>query len=195
MAKFTKSKADIDKQISRIYAAHKDHRLYDKAQGLAIRYNYNMSESAVNSDLHHQYMACLYPSGIVRPTDKEKADALLDQMANHQYSRDVYSRGPELKVPQTRVYTNVDKGDWVHCTFCDSNMLLPGGADKCPECGSVGRLVWADEFYPESAKSSLDNKYYTNRKLLAKAVYSDDTLQADFPQVWERIKQGEQVFV
>ena len=76
MAKFTKSKADICKQISRIYAAHKDHRLYDKAQGLAIRYNYNMSESAVNSDLHRQYMACLYPSGIVRPTDKEKADAL-----------------------------------------------------------------------------------------------------------------------
>ena len=74
-------------------------------------------------------------------------------------------------------------------------MLLPGGADKCPECGSVGRLVWADEFYPESAKSSLDNKYYTHRKLLAKSVYSDDTLQADFPQVWERIKQGEQVFV
>ena len=93
MAKFTKSKADIDKQISRIYAAHKDHRLYEKAQGLAIRYNYNMSESAVNSDLHRQYMACLYPSGIVRPTDKEKADALLDQMANSRITLYILSSG------------------------------------------------------------------------------------------------------
>ena len=94
MAKFTKSKADIAKQIGRICAVHKSHRLYNKAQGLAIQYNYNMSESEVNIELHRQYMACLYPSGMVRPDKKEKAEALLNQMNTQQYSRAGYTKVP-----------------------------------------------------------------------------------------------------
>lgn len=43
------------------------------------------------------------------------------------------------------VYQGTKKGDLVRCTNCGKVMLLPFGADKCPECGSCGTSVWFDD--------------------------------------------------
>lgn len=36
---------------------------------------------------------------------------------------------------KTITYEGVQHGDWVRCVLCGAQMLLPCGADKCPECG------------------------------------------------------------
>lgn len=69
---------------------------------------------------------------------------------------------------QTIIYNNVHHGDWVRCNDCGSQMLLPVGADKCPECGSEGTLEWvkddenshtvdaADVYYPDKLDDNID---------------------------------------
>lgn len=44
---------------------------------------------------------------------------------------------------KTIVYNNCSEGDWVVCNNCGKKILVPYGADKCPECGSEGTLEWA----------------------------------------------------
>lgn len=46
---------------------------------------------------------------------------------------------------KTRTYEGVQHGDWVRCTQCGAQMLLPRGADQCPECYGYDTLVWVDE--------------------------------------------------
>lgn len=46
---------------------------------------------------------------------------------------------------KTITYEGVQHGDWVRCVLCGAQMLLPCGADKCPECGENGTLRWVDE--------------------------------------------------
>lgn len=41
---------------------------------------------------------------------------------------------------KTITYEGVQHGDWVRCVLCGAQMLLPCGADKCPECGENGTL-------------------------------------------------------
>lgn len=41
---------------------------------------------------------------------------------------------------KTRTYEGVQHGDWVRCTQCGVQMLLPRGADKCPECSSKCKI-------------------------------------------------------
>lgn len=41
---------------------------------------------------------------------------------------------------KTITYEGVQHGDWVRCVLCGAQMLLPCGADKCPECGENGPL-------------------------------------------------------
>lgn len=50
----------------------------------------------------------------------------------------------------TIVYKGIAEGDWVVCSQCGKKMLLPYGADKCPECGGCGTLDWADESNQEA---------------------------------------------
>lgn len=52
-------------------------------------------------------------------------------------------------------YTRV--ADYVECNNCGRKMLLPVGADKCPECGSVGCLEWADTVFEESQEVVVDD--------------------------------------
>lgn len=42
---------------------------------------------------------------------------------------------------KTRTYEGVQHGDWVRCVLCGAQMLLPCGADKCPECSSKDTLM------------------------------------------------------
>lgn len=54
---------------------------------------------------------------------------------------------------KTRTYEGVQHGDWVRCVLCGAQMLLPCGADKCPECSSEGTLTWVDEdFNPKGIR-------------------------------------------
>lgn len=45
----------------------------------------------------------------------------------------------------TKVYNDVEFGDWVSCSECGCKMLVPCGSDRCPECGKVGCLCWVSE--------------------------------------------------
>lgn len=42
---------------------------------------------------------------------------------------------------KTITYEGVQHGDWVRCVLCGAQMLLPCGADKCPECGENGTFA------------------------------------------------------
>lgn len=57
---------------------------------------------------------------------------------------------------KTRTYEGVQHGDWVRCTQCGAQMLLPRGADKCPECSSKDTLMWVDENRQEMDAKHLD---------------------------------------
>ena len=57
---------------------------------------------------------------------------------------------------KTRTYEGVQHGDWVRCVLCGAQMLLPCGADKCPECSSEGTLTWVDEDKQEMDAKHLD---------------------------------------
>ena len=39
---------------------------------------------------------------------------------------------------KTKIYNNILHGDWVKCSQCGAIMLLPCGADQCPECCGCG---------------------------------------------------------
>lgn len=84
----------------------------------------------------------------------------------------------ELITP-TKIYTDVTEGDWVHCNDCGEVMLLPHGADKCPECGAVGCLEWHSkhESFHETEYSKLKCHRITNRTLLPEDYLSEDTLK------------------
>lgn len=60
------------------------------------------------------------------------------------------------KKMKTRTYEGVQHGDWVRCVLCGAQMLLPCGADKCPECSSEGTLMWVDEDKQEMDAEHLD---------------------------------------
>ena len=50
----------------------------------------------------------------------------------------------------TTVHVYTEQGDFVTCNDCGKVMLLPYGADRCPECGSTGTLSWTDEDMQEA---------------------------------------------
>jgi hypothetical protein len=57
---------------------------------------------------------------------------------------------------KTTVYSYTDSGDFVRCDNCDTSMLVPIGADKCPACHFEGGLVWADNNRQEATLSALE---------------------------------------
>lgn len=184
----TKSKADLERQIGRIFVNHKDHRLYMKAQTLVLRYNYNMSETPQNTALHKEYM-------YLNQRNPAQAEQILSQMHEFHYPIDVYSAPGRKEEPETHTYIHVDTGDWVHCTFCDHVMLLPHGSEKCPKCGMTGRLQWVDENHPEMSKKQLKRPCFIDRKLQYRSVFSTDTIKTEYPSVWLQMQQGKTVYI
>lgn len=41
------------------------------------------------------------------------------------------------------------EADHVRCTYCEKEMYVPLGEEKCLSCGKEGCLVWVDEEEPE----------------------------------------------
>ena len=51
----------------------------------------------------------------------------------------------------------VEVGDHVRCNNCDTEMLVPHGADICPNCGYNGALAWVSE--DEDKKEASDDEF------------------------------------
>lgn len=81
-----KSKADLERQIQRIHAIHKDHRLYNRAQNLVLKYNHLMSITAENEHYWREWRRL-----DINPEEKQQADALLRKMHETPYHRNLYS--------------------------------------------------------------------------------------------------------
>lgn len=88
-----------------------------------------------------------------------------------------------LNIP-TLCYHGVYHGDWVKCNDCGKVMLLPFGADKCPECGTEGCLTWIDSEIDGSAGAYQEiSRFKVNevgtRKYLTKPQYLSAELLKD----------------
>lgn len=51
-------------------------------------------------------------------------------------------------------------GDFVKCMHCEKKMLIEKGIDRCPECGTVGMLTWADKKHQECSVEELEQMGY-----------------------------------
>lgn len=87
-----KSKDGIAEQMGRIFSNYPEHRHYELAQALALKYNYNMSLTEKNRDLHSEYMDCMYPNGMPRPERAEDAKRLLAEMGSTLYHKSEYMK-------------------------------------------------------------------------------------------------------
>ena len=72
------------------------------------------------------------------------------------WSEEVKVVNDKMTNMKTRTYEGVQHGDWVRCVLCGAQMLLPCGADKCPECSSKDTLMWVDENRQEMDAKHLD---------------------------------------
>ena len=79
---------------------------------------------------------------------------------------------------KTRIYEGIRHGDWVRCTQCGAQMLLPCGADQCPECYGYDTLVWVDEDRQEMNVEHLDCLVQI-RKLELQDYLSPDVLEIE----------------
>ena len=92
MAKFTKSKADLTKQIGRLSTVHKNHRLYSKALDLVTLYRQNMTMSKQNKDFENEYNSCLNSIGLLPPWMEEKAVDIRIRIYTFQYPVSLYAQ-------------------------------------------------------------------------------------------------------
>lgn len=80
------------------------------------------------------------------------------------------------------VYT--ESGDFVTCNGCGRVMLLPYGADKCPECKQTGCLAWTDDDLQETDIDGLLARYFDlhqKHDLTPEEYLSHDVLSSEFP--------------
>lgn len=90
---------------------------------------------------------------------------------------------------KTRTYEGIRHGDWVRCTQCGAQMLLPCGADKCPECGENGTLRWVDEEKQEMDAKDLDCLGYV-RELRIDDYLSPTTLEEIAEEIKKKVNRG-----
>lgn len=90
---------------------------------------------------------------------------------------------------KTRTYEGVQHGDWVRCVLCGAQMLLPCGADKCPECGENGTLRWVDEEKQEMDAKDLDCLGYV-RELRIDDYLSPTTLEEIAEEIKKKVNRG-----
>lgn len=88
----------------------------------------------------------------------------------------------------TRVYNNVNHGDWVRCNQCSAAMLLPCGADQCPECCGCGTLSWVDDHKQEFNVNELEGNIVQTGKTLKPEQYLDsETLENEYPDYYKQL--------
>lgn len=69
-------------------------------------------------------------------------------------------------------------------------MLLPCGADKCPECGENGTLRWVDEEKQEMDAKDLDCLGYV-RELRIDDYLSPTTLEEIAEEIKKKVNRGQ----
>lgn len=84
---------------------------------------------------------------------------------------------------------NVGYREWVRCVLCGAQMLLPCGADKCPECGENGTLRWVDEERQEIDAKGLDCLDYV-RELRVDDYLSPTTLEEIAEEIKKKVNRG-----
>lgn len=62
------------------------------------------------------------------------------------------------------IHAYVENGDLVKCNNCDTNMLLPCGADKCPKCKAEGCMSWINEEVQECNYDELIKRHYNIKR-------------------------------
>lgn len=73
--------------------------------------------------------------------------------------------------------------------MCGKKMLLPCGADKCPECGENGTLRWVDEERQEIDAKGLDCLGYV-RELRVDDYLSPTTLEEIAEEIKKKVNRG-----
>ena len=91
----------------------------------------------------------------------------------------------------TIVYKGITEGDYVICSQCGKKMLLPYGADQCPECYGYGTLDWADN---ENQKASIDDfneslLEHSDRELKMEDYLDPETLAIEYPDYYRELKK------
>lgn len=90
---------------------------------------------------------------------------------------------------KTKIYNNILHGDWVKCSQCGAIMLLPCGADQCPECCGCGTLSWIDEARQEMNVDDLGaDVLNTNHTLKPEDYLDPETLAMEFPEYYKQLK-------
>lgn len=88
----------------------------------------------------------------------------------------------------TRIYNDVLYGDWVRCNQCEAIMLLPCGADQCPECCGCGTLSWVDNDKQECNVDELGNDIVETDKILKPELYLEpETIESEFPDYYKQL--------
>lgn len=90
---------------------------------------------------------------------------------------------------KTIIYEGTEKGDWVICSNCGKKMLLPYGADQCPECTCEGSLQWVDETMQEADAQSVGETEYKDRKLELQDYLCCDTLAVEYPDEYQKLQR------
>ena len=95
-----------------------------------------------------------------------------------------------MKKQETIAYVDADHGYWVDCKCCGRRMLLPFGAERCPECGCDGTLRWVDSDEVASMKGFGDVRQ-SERKLEPYEYLMVDKLKELHPEIYQRmVKDG-----
>lgn len=95
---------------------------------------------------------------------------------------------------KTKIYRGVTKGDWVRCMECGAKMLLPYGADACPEC-TGDCLQWASD-NEEEKEMTVDKLAqngqleYVDRELKPQDYLTPESLQSDYPDLYRQLIKG-----
>lgn len=105
------------------------------------------------------------------------------------WSEEVKVVNDKMTNMKTRTYEGVQHGDWVRCVLCGAQMLLPCGADKCPECGENGTLRWVDEDKQEMDAKDLDCLGYV-RELRIDDYLSPTTLEEIAEEIKKKVNRG-----
>lgn len=90
---------------------------------------------------------------------------------------------------KTTIYKNLTHGDWVICTNCGKMMLVPCGADQCPECTCEGSLQWVDEEKQEADIDEVGETEYKDKELELQDYVSVDTLAIEYPDEYKRLEE------
>lgn len=90
----------------------------------------------------------------------------------------------------TIVYKGITEGDYVICSQCGKKMLLPYGADQCPECYGWGTLDWVDNDKQEASIDDFNGDVeHSDRELKMEDYLDPETLAIEYPDYYRELKK------